>query len=65
MATIVSQALPGHAQDRSLKIIAKSLFKELKANGFDNRHIVSLSTELIGLVTTALRSDETRSGAAQ
>ncbi len=65
MATIVTQALSGHAQDRSLKIIAKSLFKELKANGFDNRHIVSLSTELIALVTSELRADDTRSGTAQ
>ena len=67
MATIVTQALPGNAQDRSLKIIAKSLFKELKANGFDHRHIVSLSTELISLVTTELRTDDetARSGAAQ
>jgi hypothetical protein len=65
MATIVSQSLSGKGQDRSLKIIAKSLFKELKANGFDHKHIVSLSTELIGLVTTELRADETRSGGPQ
>ena len=65
MATIVTQALAGNAQDQSLKIIAKSLFKELKANGFDHRHIVSLSAELIGLVTTELRTDEVRSGPAQ
>lgn len=58
MATIVTSALSGHAQDRSLKIIAKSLFKELKANGFDNMHIVSLSAELIGLVTSEIRGDE-------
>jgi len=57
MASLVTQALPGNA-DRSLKIIAKSLFKELKANGFDTRHIVSLSSELIGLVTTELRSSQ-------
>ncbi len=65
MATIVRQALSGQAQDRSLKIIAKSLFKELKANGFDHRHIVSLSTELIALVTTELRADESRPDAPQ
>ena len=65
MATIVTQALPGNAQDRSVKIIAKSLFKELRANGFDSRHIVSLSTELISLVTHELRGEESRSGPAQ
>ncbi len=64
MATIVSQALSGQAQERSLKIIAKSLFKELKANGFESRHIVSLSTELISLVTTELRRESESSGAS-
>ena len=57
MATLVSQVSPGQP-DRSLKIIAKSLFKELKANGYDSRHIVSLSTELISLVTSDLRGED-------
>jgi broad-specificity NMP kinase len=42
--------------DRSLKIIAKSLFRELKENGYDNRQIVNLSTELLSLVTSELRN---------
>jgi hypothetical protein len=57
MATLVSQVSPRQS-DRSLKIIAKSLFKELKANGYDSRHIVSLSTELISLVTSDLRGED-------
>jgi hypothetical protein len=57
MATLVTQ-LPAGQHDRSLKIIAKSLFKELKANGYDSRHIVSLSTELISLVTSDLRGEQ-------
>jgi hypothetical protein len=43
--------------ENSLKILAKSLFKELKQNGYETRHIVSLSTELISLVTSDLRND--------
>jgi len=58
MATLINQSRPLHSNDKSLKIIAKSLFKELKENGYDCRQIVSLSTELIGLVTTDLKSTE-------
>jgi broad-specificity NMP kinase len=44
--------------DRSLKIIAKSIFRELKDNGYDHRQIVNLSTELLSLVTSELRDNE-------
>ena len=43
-------------QEKALKIIAKSLFRELKENGYDSRQIVSVSSELISLVTTDLRT---------
>ncbi len=39
---------------RSLKIVAKSIFKELRANGYSARQVISLATELISLVTTDL-----------
>ena len=57
MASIVTEA-GSPRSEKSLKIIAKSLFRELKLNGYDTRHIVSLSTELISLVTSDLRSKE-------
>jgi len=56
MPAIASASGTSRLQDRSLKIIAKSLFKELKENGYDNRQIVNLSTELLALVTSELRS---------
>lgn len=58
MASLVTQAGPPRLNDRSLKILAKSIFKELKQNGYDSRHIVSLSTELISLVTSDLRGED-------
>ena len=58
MASLVAQAGPAAQYDRALKILAKSLFKELKENGYETRHIVSLSTELISLVTSDLRVKE-------
>ena len=42
-------------QEKALKIIAKSLFRELKDNGYDSRQIVSVSSELLSLVTSDLR----------
>jgi hypothetical protein len=44
------------AQDvKATKILAKSLFKELRGNGYSPNQILSLSTELIDLVTKDLR----------
>ncbi len=49
--------IPG--QDiKATKILAKSLFKELRGNGYSPNQILSLSTELIDLVTKDLRSDQ-------
>jgi hypothetical protein len=49
--------IPG--QDiKATKILAKSLFKELRGNGYSPNQILSLSTELIDLVTKDLRADQ-------
>jgi hypothetical protein len=47
--------------DRAVRILAKSLFRQLKESGYENRDILSLSTELVGLITSDLRpsDDET------
>ena len=54
MSEILAQ-IRSTTSDRGLRIIARSLYKELRQNGFDQRQIVSLSTELLGMVTTELR----------
>lgn len=46
-------------QEKALKIIAKSLFRELKDNGYDSRQIVSVSSELLSLVTSDIRINRT------
>ena len=43
---------------KGTRILAKSLFKELRGNGYSPNQILSLSTELIELVTQDLRSDQ-------
>ena len=41
---------------KGTKILAKSLFKELRASGYTTNQILGLSTELIDLVTRDLRA---------
>jgi hypothetical protein len=47
--------VPGTLDVKGTKILAKSLFKELRGNGYSPNQILSLSTELIELVTQDLR----------
>ena len=51
-----SQMVPGTLDVKGTKILAKSLFKELRGNGYSPNQILSLSTELIDLVTQTLKS---------
>jgi hypothetical protein len=51
---------------KGTKILAKSLFKELRASGYNANQILGLSTELIDLVTQDLRTQgEVRSAEDQ
>lgn len=49
--------IPGQ-EVKGTRILAKSLFKELRGNGYSPNQILSLSTELIDLVTENLRAPE-------
>ena len=45
----------GHQPDlRGLKILAKSIYKELRGQGYDAKQVVGLATELISLVTSEI-----------
>jgi len=51
------QQVPRHEQherEKALKILARSIFKELKSQGYEAKQIVSLATELISQVTSDL-----------
>jgi hypothetical protein len=43
-------------RNRAMRILAKSIFRELTAQGYDERQIVNLATELISEVTTNIAS---------
>ena len=47
--------VPGTLDVKGTKILAKSLFKELRGSGYSPNQILSLSTELIDLVTQDLK----------
>jgi len=42
------------AKSRAVKILAKSIYRDLEAQGFDEKQIVALATELIAEVTTKM-----------
>lgn len=47
------------AKARAVKILAKSIYRDLQEQGFDEKQIVALATELISEVTTNIsRSNE-------
>ena len=52
------EVTPTASNARSVRILAKSLFRQLRTNGYDDRQIVALSSELIGLLTSELRHDD-------
>jgi hypothetical protein len=44
-------------RERALKILSKSIYRELRQNGYEPKQIVALATELITLVTTDIKED--------
>lgn len=50
----VAMQKPSAAErQRALDILARSLYRELTAQGYEQKHIVSLATALIGEVTNS------------
>jgi len=45
---------------RAREILARSFYKELRANGLNGRQIVELSNELLRLVSSDFQKGETR-----
>jgi hypothetical protein len=51
-----AQAIPAFDPNRekALQILSKSIYKELRENGYEPKQIVALASEIISLVTTDL-----------
>ncbi len=56
-ATAPSQGTQGERQ-KAVRILAKSLFRDLLQQGYDEKQIVALATELISEVTERISSEQ-------
>jgi hypothetical protein len=45
-------------RQKAVRILAKSIYRQLTSQGYDERQIVALATELISEVTTHMASDQ-------
>lgn len=43
-------------KNRGVRILAKSIFRELKGSGYDDKQIVAVATELLSEVTAQKRA---------
>lgn len=48
------------AKARAVKILAKSIYRDLESQGFDEKQIVALATELISEVTSKISRDHVK-----
>jgi hypothetical protein len=55
-APVVSSAAAPN-REKALQILSKSIYKELRENGYEPKQIVALASEIISLVTSDLNLD--------
>ncbi len=59
LATSEIAATPVINRERALKILSKSLYRDLRENGYEPKQIVALASELIEQVTTDIKDQPT------
>lgn len=50
-----SASLPN--REKAIKILSKSIYKDLRQNGYEPRQIVAMASEIISLVTSDIKDD--------
>jgi hypothetical protein len=58
LATFQSET-PVINHERALRILSKSLYRDLRQNGYEPKQIVALASELIAQVTTDITDQST------
>lgn len=59
------ETTPDPRDPRAVRILAKSIYRELRGSGFSEHDVLALAGELLGLVTSDVKSqgdDRRRSG---
>jgi hypothetical protein len=46
-----------HVRERASRILAKTIYRELRLNGFDHKQIVAIAGDLISQVTQDMRAN--------
>ena len=56
---LVGDTTPAPIQNRekALKILSKSIYRDLRQNGYERAQIVALASEIISLVTSDIKDD--------
>jgi hypothetical protein len=49
----------GARDPRALAILAKTIYRELRANGYEERDVMLLASELLGAVATEVKAHRT------
>ena len=52
-----SVSAPIQNREKALKILSKSIYRDLRQNGYEPRQIVALASEIISLVTSDIKDD--------
>jgi len=58
LATVQSET-PVVNRERALRILSKSLYRDLRQNGYEPKQIVAVASELIAQVTSDISNDST------
>jgi hypothetical protein len=58
LATLETES-PVINRERALRILSKSLYRDLRQNGYEPKQIVALASELIEQVTTDMNVEST------
>jgi hypothetical protein len=57
LATEITAALAASGKERALKILSKSLYRDLRQSGYEADDIVALASELVSLVTADMKQN--------
>jgi hypothetical protein len=58
LATMQTET-PAMNRERALRILSKSLYRDLRQNGYEPKQIVAVASELIAQVTTDMSEEST------